>query len=634
MKLEWLFRAVAGVFIVDDRYLNGDHDKTGVLAASVSNAGAVRRLPEFISVIPVVASFPFTSPSLITAMGNSGNAQRLATISAKHAARDKALALASPYDSNTHDPFLQATASEIVENIASGKWTASQVLDAYMARAVVSQAKTNCITEVLFEDAKKQAKVLDEEFSRTGKLRGPLHGVPMSFKDQYEISGYDATIGFTHWANKPCTTDAFLVSQCRKAGAIIIVKTNVPQTMFAFECSNALWGRTTNPWGEKYTCGGSSGGEAALLAMDGSALGVGSDIGGSLRIPTSYCGIYAIKPSPDRVSSDGARGCNPGYEAIRVSYGPMGRSVRDCELFCRTVFGEQDHAHQTVPLPFRPVELPGKLKFGYYVSDTMVHISPANVRAVQETIDALRSQGHECVEFSPSLSKEAMSTFVALATADGYKRMLSTIKPDPKETSLFLSTLGPKLPGFVRLFIAWAAHTFYHDKPFHDLFSLARSKSVSEFVEYTDRRNKVTKAWYKEVWDKYGFDGIIAPVQSLPTIPHGGCAMLSPLAEATILYNVVDSPVGVVPVTRVEPTKDVLPAGFVPGAKGTSTILEKEMYTGPTPVYDPVAMAGIPVGVQIVGKKWEDEKVLAMMKVVDDALGTARGFGPGCWKAQ
>ncbi|KAG6372254.1 amidase signature domain-containing protein [Boletus reticuloceps] len=553
------------------------------------------------------------------------------------------------------DLMILFSASEIVENIASGKWTASQVLDAYMARAVVSQAKTNCITE----DAKKQAKGLDEEFSRTGKLQGPLHGVPMSFKDQCmllneilytdvlsecadEISGYDATIGFTHWANKPCTTDAFLVSQCRKAGAIIIVKTNVPQTMFAFECSNALWGRTTNPWGEKYTCGGSSGGEAALLAMDGSALGVGSDIGGSLRIPTSYCGIYAIKPSPDRVSSDGAR-CMFGsfillLGLIHNAY-QNDRSVRDCELFCRTVFGELDYANQTVPVPFRPVELPGKLKFGYYVSGklppayAMIHISPANVRAVQETIDALKSQGHECVEFSPSLSKEAMSTFVALATADGYKRMLSTIESDPKlygSSAHHPSTHA----GFVRRFIAWAAHTFYHDNIFHDIFSLARSKSVSEFVEYTDRRNKVTKAWYKEVWDKYGFDGIIAPVQSLPTIPHGGCAMLSPLAEVTVLYNVVDSPVGVVPVTRVEPTKDVLPAGFVPGAKGTSTILEKQMYTGPTPVYDPVAMAGIPVGVQIVGKKWEDEKVLAMMKVVDDALGTARGFGPGCWKAQ
>ncbi|KAN0092624.1 Amidase signature domain containing protein [Tylopilus felleus] len=568
-------------------------------------------------------------------MGNSGSTQPHANIIvSKHSARHNALALASPYDNYVHDPVLHATATEIVENIGAGKWTASLVLDAYMARAAVSQEKTNCITEVLFEDAKKQAKELDEEFARTGNLRGPLHGVPMSFKDQYEIVGYDTTIGFTHWANKPSTRDACLVAQCRNAGAIIIVKTNVPQTMFAFECSNALWGRTTNPWGDKFTCGGSSGGEATLLAMDGSALGVGSDIGGSLRIPASYCGIYSFKPSTDRVSNDGTKSCNPGYEAIRVSYGPMGRSVKDCELFCRVVFGQQDGAHQTVPLPFRPVELPKKLKFGYYSSDGLVQFSPANVRAVQETINALRLQGHECVEFSPSLSKEAMSTFVALTTSDGYKRMLSTIESDPTEPSLFLSTLGPKLPGFVRRFIGWVAQTFYGDQLFHNLFSLARTKSVSEFIEFTDRRNKVIKAWYAGVWDKYGFDGIIAPVQSLPTIPHGGCSMLSPLAACTVLYNVVDSCVGVVPVTRVDPKQDALASDFVLGAGGTSTILEKTMYTGQMPVYDPAAMAGIPVGVQIVGKKWEDEKVLAMMKVVDEALGTAQGFGPGCWKAR
>lgn len=110
--------------------------------------------------------------------------------------------------------------------------------------------------------------------------------------------------------------------------------------------------------------------------------------------------------------------------------------------------------------------------------------------------------------------------------------------------------------------------------------------------------------------------------------------MLSPLAACTVLYNVIDSPVGIVPVTCVNPKQDALPADFVPGATGTSTILEKQMYTGPTPVYDPVGMAGIPVGVQIVGKKWEDEKVLEMMKVVDEALGTTRGFGPGSWKGE
>lgn len=98
------------------------------------------------------------------------------------------------------------------------------------------------------------------------------------------------------------------MAQFLAAGAVLLVKTNVPQTMFAFECCNPVWGRTTNPYNDKYTSGGSSGGEAALLSMDGSAVGIGSDIGGSLRIPAAYCGVYSLKPGSGRVSPIGARG--------------------------------------------------------------------------------------------------------------------------------------------------------------------------------------------------------------------------------------------------------------------------------------------------------------------------------------
>lgn len=183
---------------------------------------------------------------------------------------------------------------------------------------------------VLFEQALVEAEELDAEFASTKSLRGPLHGIPVSFKDQctcfgpasklkflltpdsVEIPGYDASMGFTRFANKPCSSSAHLVSQFRERGAIIIAKTNVPQTMLSFECSNPIFGRTTNPWSfnAAHTCGGSSGGEAALLAQNGSALGVGSDIGGSLRIPTAYCGIFSLKPGWGRLSKIGARSKN------------------------------------------------------------------------------------------------------------------------------------------------------------------------------------------------------------------------------------------------------------------------------------------------------------------------------------
>lgn len=557
--------------------------------------------------------------------------QRNSIITSKRNARDKALSFAGPYSVNDHDVYTKATASEIVQRIAKGEWTSSQVLEAYIARSAIAQAEANCLTEVLYEDARKRAKELDAEFASTKTLRGPFHGVPVSFKDQYQIEGYDATVGFTAWANNPGKKDACLVTQLRTAGAIIFVKTNVPQTMFAFECSNPVWGRTTNPWNNKYTCGGSSGGEGALLAMDGSAMGVGSDIGGSLRIPASYCGIYSMKPTAERVSSIGAQATRPGFEAVRSSHGPMARSVQDCELFCKTIFGQKDSFHQNIPVPYQAVELPSKLRFGYYLSDSMMESSPACKRAVLETVSALREQGHECIQFTSPLNASAMEVFLGLASSDGYKKLLSHLDSDPMEDSLFLVTLGPRLPSFVRNLTCWIVKTVLGDSLFSRFFSLAREKSVSEFTDLTDQRNKITAAWYEQVWDKYGFDGIIAPVQSLPVIPHGGSTYLAPLAAATIIYNVIDSPVGTIPVTRVNPNTDQLSTDFVAGASGRSKVFDNRMYLGKNPAYDPKAMEGIPVGVQLVGKKWEDEKVLAMMHVVDEALGP-RGFGPGSWK--
>lgn len=232
------------------------------------------------------------------------------------------------------------------------------------------------------------------------------------------MKGFDTTIGYTRWGNKPAQEDAVvrfppscpllifhplitfptinivaqqIVATLRAAGAIIIAKTNVPQTLLAFESCNPLWGRTCNPWSAAHTAGGSSGGEGAVLAVDGAALGVGTDVGGSIRIPSGYCGIYGLKPGQGRVSYDGAIGTsvlshvslgfsswrlgpNPGFEAVRATAGPMGRSVADLERMARVLFGERGsgHAYFPAPVPYRDVTLPEKLRFGYYLNGVSV----------------------------------------------------------------------------------------------------------------------------------------------------------------------------------------------------------------------------------------------------------------------
>ncbi|KAI0259766.1 amidase signature domain-containing protein [Gloeopeniophorella convolvens] len=547
--------------------------------------------------------------------------------------RADALASASAFQPE-HKQFTDATATQIVQRIKKGEWTAVVVVEAYIARAAQAHAATNCLTEILFDDAREVARELDRDFAATGKLRGPLHGVPFSLKDLFDVAGYDGTIGYTQWANKPATSDSVIYATLKAAGGVLIAKTNVPQTMLAFESVNPLWGRTLNPWSAAHTSGGSSGGEGALLAADGSALGMGTDIGGSIRTPSGYCGIYGLKPGHGRISCEGARDPNPGFQAIDVVSGPLARSVADLELAARVLFGARGDAQFPPPIPYLDVELPQKLRFAYYLSDGLVKGSPACQRAVLETVEKLRGAGHECIEFQPPEPMHAMELFTALTSADGYKTMLSHLGPDKKESALFLVTLGPRLPSFVLSLVGWVARTFVGDEIFARLLSRSHVKPVRQYYDLTAEKLAFERRWRAAVWgpqaDGQTFDAILAPVQALPAVPHGGCDTLSPLAAATILYNIVDSPVGVVPVTRVDAEKDALSDAWRNGPGSGSKLIEKDMY-GPKGAYNPKAMHGLPVGIQIVGRPWEEERVLAMMHVVDDALGP-RGFGPGEWE--
>lgn len=235
----------------------------------------------------------------------------------------------------------------------------------------------------------------------------------MSLKDQLDVEGVDTTIGFTQDVGRPASKDAVIVRVLKEAGCVPFCKTNVPQTMLALsvgslvatlpgcsadgdilvcsECGNPLFGPTTNAYSKARTSGGSSGGEATLLASDASPLGIGSDIGGSLReplipapkwfqklthtstsgIPAHYSGCYGLKGSPGRFPSTGAKNPNPGFESIKSTLGVMGRSTDDIETACRVFFDASPSLALTepmVPLTFREVTLPQVMKFGYYLT--------------------------------------------------------------------------------------------------------------------------------------------------------------------------------------------------------------------------------------------------------------------------
>ncbi|KAF5566634.1 general amidase, partial [Fusarium pseudoanthophilum] len=179
----------------------------------------------------------------------------------------------------------------LADKIRSGKLSSEDVTLAYITR------KTNCLTEILFDDALEQAQELDAYYAKEKKTKGPLHGVPISLKDQFNVKCYDTTLGYTSKAFKPANDDAVLVKILKRLGAIIICKTNLPQSIMWAETDNPLWGLTENPIISGYTPGGSSGGESALIFAHGSLGGFGSDLGGSIRMPASMMGLYGFKPS-------------------------------------------------------------------------------------------------------------------------------------------------------------------------------------------------------------------------------------------------------------------------------------------------------------------------------------------------
>jgi amidase len=192
----------------------------------------------------------------------------------------------------------------------------------------------------MFDEAIARAKQLDEHLEKTGKPMGPLHGLPVSVKDSFRIVGRDASIGYASLCFKPAETNSALVEMLLQAGAVIHCKTNIPLTLQALDSHNNVFGRVLNPANLDLTAGGSSGGEGALVAMRGSVLGVGTDVGGSIRIPAMCNGLVGVKPSHGRIPYAGQEnGSVPGTETlgIRSVAGPIAHNVRDCELFFKAI---------------------------------------------------------------------------------------------------------------------------------------------------------------------------------------------------------------------------------------------------------------------------------------------------------
>ncbi|GKZ16489.1 hypothetical protein AbraCBS73388_000064 [Aspergillus brasiliensis] len=319
--------------------------------------------------------------------------------------------------------------STLLEQLRSGRYTAEQVTRAYIQRCSCDSSSI----ETVFDEALSQARALDNHLQKTGELRGPLHGIPVSVKDQFDLKGVDTTIGYVGRAFAPATEDAAIVQILKEMGAVVLPKTNLPQTLMWAETDNNLWGRTVNPRNPELIPGGSSGGEGALMALHGSILGLGTDIGGSIRIPGSMNGLYAFKPTSSRYPVNGVPGPGNGQEHVHFSSGPLARDMESLCYVSRLVADSKPWEFDPKCAPLRWNETVFQemqtrpLVIGLILDDGVVKVHPPIERALRELASKLQDQGHEVVLWDTSDHQDCVKLMDEYYVADGLEDVLRDI---------------------------------------------------------------------------------------------------------------------------------------------------------------------------------------------------------------
>lgn len=482
-----------------------------------------------------------------------------------------------------------AKAEYLVDQVKNLKWTALQVAKAYCHRATIAHQLTNCLSEVFFDEALAQAAELDEYQKKNGKTIGPLHGLPIAMKDNFNIKGQATTVGIVSFCFKPekFEEDSALVGMLREMGAIFYIKTNVPVAMMMPETDNHIYGNTTNPFNRLLSAGGSSGGGASIAALS-NVIAVSTDIGGSIRIPASYSKVFALKPTFGRFPTYGARSGLPGLESVNSINGPICTDLDTMDFYCKAIVDKEpwNYDPKMIEIPWRKAELPKKLCFAILDDDLVVRPTPPIIRGVKTVKEALLAAGHEVVEWEPTdhlrLSEIITSFFLSDGGVHVKKEVDETGEPFFPYMAMYGTTPEMKVSQL------WKLH----------------AERTALIKKYLDRWN----ATVSKTSTGRPIDGIIMPATPFAGNPNG---KFHDYVGYTSPFNLLDYSVGIFPVTRADKDVDVKEPERPFYGKTDENVWKD---------YDPEETHGGVVGLQLVGRKFQEEKVIAMMKEVTSLL--------------
>ena len=318
------------------------------------------------------------------------------------------------------DEIIYASASALARAIRRKEVSSSEVVEAYLARISEVNPRVNAVVLLTEEAARARAKEADEALAR-GEVWGPLHGVPVTIKDAFETAGLVSAGGTKGRAGFVPKEDATGVARYKAAGAVILGKTNTPEISLAFESDNLVYGRTKNPYDLSRTPGGSSGGEAAAIASGMSPLGLGSDAGGSIRLPAHFCGIAGIKPTSGRTARTGHFPPMGGMLDSIWQIGPLARAVEDLALALPLLCGNDWRDPTVAPAPLGdPSQVDLKsLRVAFHTDNGIISPTEEIARTVRDAARVLADAGVEVVEARPPVPSNAYEMLFGLYGADG-----------------------------------------------------------------------------------------------------------------------------------------------------------------------------------------------------------------------
>lgn len=483
------------------------------------------------------------------------------------------------------------SAVQLVRELADGQLTAEQVLRAYLKRAGIVHQLTNCATEFLSDEAIARARYLDEHFQRSKQPLGPLHGLPISIKDFISMRGRRTHAGYIAWIDRIATDDALIVKILYEAGAIFYVRTTQPQSLMHLECTSTIFGTTVNPYNRKLTSGGSSGGEGPLLALHGSPLGLGTDIGGSIRSPAANNGVYGLRPTTFRIPKSGLMGVQIGRESIVSVIGPLARTREDLELFMKVVIDTEPWLRDPalIPIPWRSIKMNAEIfTVAIMWDDGVVHPHPPINRALRETVEQLRRSHIRVIDWEPIDHLKAWNLTSALYYCNGAEEERKLLN-DGNEEALPLTE--------------WIFNqSEVKERSWSDMNAL--------IVQRDCYRQQYVKTWNERENNlQCSIDCLLTPVGPSAAPQHGTAKWWG----YTSIWNLLDYPAVVFPVSTVNLVMDQVETNYHP-----RNIFDEENYHLYT---TPALYEKAPISLQVVCRRYCDEKLLQCLAIIEQAIG-------------